>query len=251
MYNTCVATYRQRIAAWLRRGTLAFVTLSLVYLVLLIHPQPLFAYELDHAGITVHATRPIPAAMRTTLERARSRLDRAGLTEASMPAHVFICEPRWLFAVFARGNYNVGAVADGFIGRNVFVRESDMAHDRLVGPSGKPVAADRPLSYFIAHELMHIAHARALGRVGYARMPRWADDGHADYVARDIDLAAALRGFKTDARELDPARSGLYLRYHLMVAFMLQRQGITVAELVRTALPREAVEHQLTALKDW
>jgi hypothetical protein len=246
-----VASYRKRIGAWVGRGTLAFVTLTLVYLVLLVYPQPLFAYELNHAGITVHATRPIPAAMRVTLERARARLDRAGLTEASTPSHVFICEPRWLFAVFARGNYQVGAVADGFVGRHVFVRESDMDRDRLIGPSGKPVAADRPLSYFIAHELMHIAHARALGRVGYARMPRWADDGHADYVARDIDLSAALRGFKSGARELDPARSGLYLRYHLMVAFMLQRQGMTATDLIQTGLPLEVVEHQLSALKDW
>ena len=91
---------------------------------------------------------------------------------------------------------------------------------------------------------------RAL-RVGYARMPRWADDGHADYVARDIDLGAALRGFKSGARELDPARSGLYIRYHLLVAFMLQRQGMTATDLIQTVLPLEVVEHQLSALKDW
>ena len=246
-----VANRRQRFGAWLRRGTLAFVTLGVAYLGLLVYPQPLFAYELNHAGITLHATRPIPAAMRTTLERARERLDRAGLKEASMPSHVFVCEPRWLFGVFARGNYQVGAVADGFVGRNVFLRESDMSNDRLIGPSGKPVAADRPLSYFIAHELMHIAHARALGRAGYARMPRWADDGHADYVARDIDLSAALRGFKAGARELNPALSGLYLRYHLMVAFVLQREGTSVSDLIHTAVRGEAIEQKLAALQDW
>jgi len=246
-----VANLRRRLGDWLRRGTLAFVTLGVAYLALLVYPQPLFAYELNHVGITLHATRPIPAAMRTTLERARVRLDRAGLKETSLPSHVFICEPRWLFAVFARGNYQVGAVADGFVGRHVYLRESDMDSDRLIGPSGNRVAADRPLSYFIAHELMHIAHARALGRVGYARMPRWADDGHADYVARDIDLAAAWRGFKAGARELNPAQSGLYLRYHLMVAFMLQRQGMSVSDLVRTAVSREAVEQHLSTLEHW
>jgi hypothetical protein len=61
----------------LPRAVLVVIVASVGYLVLLAYPQPLFAYELTHAGITVYADTPIPDPMRTTLERVRARLDGA------------------------------------------------------------------------------------------------------------------------------------------------------------------------------
>ena len=238
-------------ARWARRLVLGTLTAGGAYLLLLVHPQPLFAYELQHAGIVVHATRPIPGAMRTTLERVRARLDRTPLADPSQVNHVFICEPRWLFAIFARTNYRVAGIANVFVGQHVFLRESDMEHDRLIGPSGRPVAADRPLSYFIAHEIMHVAHGRRLGRLGYARLPQWVDDGHADYVARDVDLDQALRAFKAGATELDPVRSGLYIRFQLMVAYVLEKERVPPAVLLEHPAARDAVERKLATLAAW
>ncbi len=164
---------------------------------------------------------------------------------------VFICEPRWLFALFVRSNYRVAGVADVFIGRHVFLRESDMEHDRLIAPSVKPVAADRPLSYFVAHEIMHLVHGRRLGRVAYARLPQWVDDGDADFVARDIDLADTLGRMQRGERELDPVRSGLYLRYDLMVAYVLQKRGMPVDALLASPPARDLVERELLGLRSW
>jgi hypothetical protein len=235
----------------LRHALLALVVASVAYLVLLAYPQPLFAYELTHAGLTVHADAPIPETMRATLQRVRTRLDRSPLFDRGQRAQVFICHEPWRFALFARQNYRVGGVADGFVGQHVFLRESDMDNDRLIGPSGQPVGADRPLSYFMAHELMHIATVRHVGRARYARMPQWVDDGYADYIARDIDLAAALAQFNAGARELDPSRSGLYLRYHLMVAYLLERKGVAIVTLMANPPDRDALERELHTLTGW
>jgi hypothetical protein len=233
------------------RLLLALVGASTLYLALLAYPQPLFAHELTSAGITVHATQPIPEAMQATLERVRARLDRSPLRTHTRDVHVFICHTPWLFGLFARQNYRVGGVADWLVGQHVFLRESDMENDRLISPSGQPVAAERPLSYFIAHELMHIANVRAVGRWRYARMAQWIDDGYADYIARDIDLEGSLQKMKEGARELDPRRSGLYLRYQLMVALLLDKQKISLDKLFAAPPPREELEAQLTALSQW
>lgn len=238
----------QRSFSWLWRPALTIVG---AYALLLTYPWPLFAYELRHANIVLHADRPIPEAMRATLDRARSRLSRSTIADPTRVQHVFICQSRWRFAVFARNNYRVGGIADVYIGQHVFLRESDMAHDRLIGASGRTVAADRPLSYFIAHEIMHIEHGRLLGRLGYLRLPQWADDGHADYVARDIDLAEALEGFKSGASELDPARSGLYVRYQLMVAYLIEKKGMAPSEMLAHPGDRQAVERKLATLRTW
>ncbi len=122
---------------WLVRG---LATVIAAYVLLLFHPQPLFAYELHHAGLVLHATRPIPTAMRVTLERARARLDRRALSAATRETHVFICEPGWLFALFARHKYRAGGVAEAFTRQHVFLRESDMERDRLIGPGGPTFA---------------------------------------------------------------------------------------------------------------
>jgi hypothetical protein len=230
---------------------LALVGVSTLYLALLAYPQPLFAHELGSGGITVHSTRPIPEAMKATLERVRARLDRSPLTAQTRDVHVFICHSPWLFGLFARQNYQVGGVADWLVGQHVFLRESDMENDRLISPSGQPVAADRPLSYFIAHEVMHVANVRAVGRWRYARMAQWIDDGYADYIARDIDLEGSLQKMKEGARELDPRRSGLYLRYQLMVAFLLDKQRMPLDTILAAPPAREAVEAQLTTLSQW
>jgi hypothetical protein len=224
--------------------------LAVIYLLVLLYPQPLFAYELEHAGIVVHATRPIPDAMRDTLDRARGRLQRSPLVAPSDRYDVFICHSPWLFALFARSQYKAGGVMN-YLGGHVFLRESDMAHDRLISPSGTPVAADRPLSYFIAHEIVHRVESKALSPLTFARLPRWVSDGYADYVARDIDLGGALAGFKAGTRELDPARSGLYLRYQLMVAYALDRSGVTARALLETPPDGASIERALTSLDDW
>src|SRR5688572_17492675 len=81
------------------RVFLAGVGVSTLYLALLAYPQPLFAHELTSAGITVHSSRPIPDAMRPTLERVRARLDRSPLHEGTRNVHVFICHSPWLFGL--------------------------------------------------------------------------------------------------------------------------------------------------------
>jgi hypothetical protein len=226
------------------------IVLAGLYLLLLLYPQPLFAYELEHAGIVVHATRPIPDAMRDTLERARGRLNRSSVVAPSDRYDVFICHSPWLFALFARSQYKAGGVMN-YLGGHIFLRESDMAHDRLISPRGTPVAADRPLSYFIAHEIVHGVQARTLTPLAFVRLPRWVSDGYADYVARDINLDLALAGFKARTPELDPARSGLYLRYQLMVAYALDKDGVTAHALLEAPPDGASIERALAALDHW
>jgi hypothetical protein len=234
-----------------RRSFVAALLACAAYLIVLAYPQPLFAHEMSAQRLTIHTMDVMPVEMSTTLERALARLRRSPLFSAAGDMHVFICQTQPVFAVFARQNYRVGGVADWLVGQHAFLRESDIRSDRLISPGGTPVAADRPLSYFIAHEAMHIAIARHVGRVRYSRLPQWVDDGYADYIARDIDYMQALRKLKEDARELDPRRSGLYLRYHLMVAYLLEKRGLALDELFTRPPQREAVEADLRALDRW
>ena len=76
--------------------------------------------------------------------------------------------------------------------------------------------------------------------------------GYADYVGKGgaFDFAATLRDFNAGAPSLDPKRSGLYLRYHLLVADLLDHQGMTADELLSTGMPSAPIEAALAASGD-
>jgi len=119
----------------------------------------------------------------------------------------------------------------------------------LVGYSGKETTGPRTLSYFIAHEIMHTLLARRLGIVKHWRLPAWKNEGYADLVAKggDFDYKQAREQLRRGDRELDPKRSGLYLRYHLLVAYLLDHKGITVDNLLNRDFDPARLEAEILA----
>ena len=118
-----------------------------------------------------------------------------------------------------------------------------------MGYSGAEPTGERTLTYFVAHEVTHVMVARRIGRLGYARLERWQNDGYADYVAKagQFDFAAALRDFQAGAPALDPRRSGLYLRYHLLVAELLDHRGLSPEALLAGPIDAAPIERELAS----
>ena len=153
---------------------------SAAYLVLLAYTQPLFAYELTAAGISVHSTQPIPEAMKATLERARARLDRSPLSGATHGAHVFICHSPWLSGLFARQNYRAGGVTDWLVGQHPlqFLRQCPrgrvarrgvllqaLQDDRFQVPRHAPIVPAEAVRFLCLHALHQLWRRDVVGGV--------------------------------------------------------------------------------------
>jgi len=84
--------------------------------------------------------------------------------------------------------------------------------------------------------------ADRLGRLAYARLAKFQQEGYADYVGYDhrLDPPRGRAALERGAPEMNPRGSGLYARYELLVAYLLDRRGLTVAELL--ARPRDPAE---------
>jgi hypothetical protein len=106
----------------------------------------------------------------------------------------------------------------------------------------------RPLAYFIAHEVTHAMTMDRLG-FGFRALTPFQTEGYADYAARaqPVDLRAGRDALNRDALEMDPTRSGLYDRYRLLVAYELQKRGLSVEQLLARPLQQREVEAQLRA----
>ena len=208
------------------------------YMALLLQPGPLFAHEVRYENVVLHSPQALPPQALDVARRARERLARSPFFEAQDRYDVYLCDTPGLFSLLSL-KPGAGGVAQIYFGGNTFLRPSRIERDRLIGPRGSEVPGDRTLTYYIVHELTHTMLARRIGRVAYHGLTTWQQEGYADYVAKEaFDFEGVRAAFRAGTRELDPQQSGLYLKYHLLVAEALDRQGLSPEALL--AAPHEA-----------
>jgi hypothetical protein len=215
------------------------------YSALLCIPQPLFSFSVRAGSLILHSDQPFSAVAAThVLELAEAKLASSPIYSSGQDHNVFICNSRWRQILFFNKDYGVGGVAPYPLTANVFLRDALIEDNRLISPRGIPVSGDRTLDYFIAHEVTHQLTGHAIGPVRYYRLPQWVREGYADYVGKgnSFDYDAAKRAFLAGAPEMDWQRSGLYWRFHLLVAYLLDRQGWSVPRLLQDPPLQEVVE---------
>ena len=122
----------------------------------------------------------------------------------------------------------------------------------MFGRGGEVKTGGRSLAYFIAHEVTRAMTADHTGRWQYRKLAAFQTEGYADYVAfaRRLDLASERVALVRDAPEMSPQRSGLYRRYELLTAYLLERRGMNVDALLAAPLDRHEVEAQLLTDSD-
>ena len=242
---------RKRIAKVLILASIGSIGLFVGYLALLCHPGIFFGYSSSHGGITLHSDEPIPEAAGRVLEDAADRLAESPLTQdlRTKDIHIYICNRSWRFMLFANIHHQVGGLTYPPLSRNIFLRESRLDENRLVGPSGREVPGERTLSYFIAHEIMHVLIADRIGPVAYWRLPDWKNEGYSDFIARgtDFEYQHAVVQLRRGDREMDPQRSGLYLRYSLLVAYLLNNNGIPLDAMLGWEFEPADLEREILA----
>lgn len=245
-----MAISRAGLRRFVLRCALVVVVALGAYAALLLHPQPLFAFSVREAAIVLHAREPLPPQAQGVLADATRRAAASPFYDPQATYDAFLCDDVRTFTAFTLWNRGAGAVSQWDLTGNIFLRPSHVDRNRLVGRSGRETPAERTLSYFIAHEVTHTMLARRIGRLNYARLQRWQVEGYADYVGKagDFDFEKTLAAFRADTRELDPKRSCLYLRYHLMVAYLLDRQGMTPEALLAAPIENTEIEARLRGL---
>lgn len=210
---------RTRLGRWVRRAERVFTVVGVAYLILLAHPQPLFAHSVTAHDITVYARHPLSPAAIDRLAEARALVNRSELAVPHRAEQVFVCDNPWLYRMFAPLAATSFAISQNFTD-NIFIAEADMAADQATSSSG----SRRPLSGVIAHE---ITHGLIRQRLGYWRplwLPEWVVEGYCDYVARSSTLtdAEGRRLLVADQQPMSPALR--YFRNRQMVTYLIDQQ---------------------------
>jgi hypothetical protein len=197
----------------------------------------------------VHAREPLPDEARTIVDDALQRIARSPFYDPADRYHVYLTGTSAWHGILT-GN----APGSGFTNcwANVFVRRADVANNRVFAADGREKGGERTLSYILAHELTHAMTLRALGIRHFAALAAFQKEGYADYVgfAHVVDLAAGRAALVRGDPRMNVSSSGLYARYELLVAYLLQRRHLSARQLLSEPLSRTRIEAELRAASD-
>jgi hypothetical protein len=223
------------------------------YAAMLCMPRPFFPYSVRAGGLMLYSDRPLPdAAARHVLRLSLNKLANCPFYATYPEVNIYICNSRWRQMLFFNKDYGTGGVTQLPFTGNVFLRDAAVNDNRLISPRGAVVSGVRTLDYFVAHEVTHELTGRAIGSLRFYRLPQWIREGYADYVGKGaaFQYDEARQALLAGAPEMDWKSSGLYLRFHLLVAYLLDHRQWTVDQLMRGPWPDQAlVESQIRAEK--
>lgn len=200
-------------------------------------PELLFPYHAHEGRLDLWSDEPFEAAAaHRLLADVEARIGHSVLDDR-LSHGVVIANIDWHHRLTFLWNYGAAGLNWYPITRNVFIRSASIAENRVIRPSGKPVELPRTLAYYAAHEIGHTLIAEHVGVWRYHRdLPHWLREGVADYIGfgGKVDVEKLRRALHAGSEELDPAKSGTYARYRLLVAGLLSREGWTMERLLQS-----------------
>ncbi|MCC2971393.1 hypothetical protein [Massilia sp. IC2-476] len=242
----------RRLARFLKTCLAGLLAVASLYLLVCVFPKPVFAYRSVYQNYQVWSDQPIPGEITEVLDDVTRRLRTSSLHDREVPVEIFFCNEPWRLWLYGRAFHSrMGGATDVWLTRQVFIRASDIPANRILPPGPRPIAdaAQRSLSYYIAHEITHADVSRAFGRTVMLRYPQWLLEGYADYVGKggDFDFDENRSLFSINAWELDHGRSGLYREFHLKVAYLLDKKGWTLQQVFANPPEEHELEERLRA----
>lgn len=235
----------------LKITTLSILTFGLIYLTLLIYPYILFVHKIDYNNCTIYSDNKIDDNIKSIIDDAINRISKSDLYDRNIHFNIFICNKLWRFSIFTQGNMYAGAVTHYHLTCNIFFRPCDIPNNKIIPPVSwstdkNPFGfSDRPLSYYFAHEMTHKLEANYTGAFDFGQ-PTWLTEGYADYIGKygNFDFNENLKLLHNNAPELDP-KLGLYRYYHLKVAYLLDKKGLTIMEVYKNTPDEKTLNSEI------
>ena len=217
------------------------LAIVLLYIGLLIYPNPLFSNKYTYENFTVYSDRVIPSEIESVLDKTKQLLSKSEIYHPTDQFYIYFCNSSWRFQFFGR-NKNAGGVVMGILSGNVFIRIADIKADKIIPPNGWMFnQKERPLSYFLAHELTHSCQA-FMDRFMILKVTGYIMEGYADYIgkANSFNYKRYCQEYLDQEAVMDP-KNGLYNKYHLYIAYLMDKKEYTFEQIVAEQPELEAI----------
>jgi hypothetical protein len=223
--------------------SLSASVIAVAYLFLLFFPQPLFAYSVKYGNFNIHSREPIGPELETVLNDAEVRLRHSPIYDETVGRHIYLTNGYGMYAFLSHKAYASFANSVPFI-ENVFINKTDIAADRVY--MNRAFSNSRSLSGVIAHEITHLFIQRRFGTLKAISMPIWKKEGYCEYIAGDstITLEEGIRRWRENPADDTGYR---YIKYHLMVKHLLEKENISVPDLFERSFDEKEIAERTFA----
>ena len=224
-----------RVVAW--TGA-ACAGAALLFVALIVWPDPLFAYSASDGRITIKSDRPIAATGSDQLLRDCAALLARSPMKAEAPQYrLYVTNETWRRRLFFLINEDAHGLA--YPGGSAFLSGADFDNGRLIH-NGYVSPPPRTLAYYCAHEITHTV-SREHGFNEF-QVPTWVFEGFADFVGIEKrqsfeELQRLLGDRPADIPMM--VRYGGYPRYRLLVTYFLEKKGWSVEQLFQSRLTED------------
>jgi hypothetical protein len=205
----------RRVRRYASRAAAAFLVLVVLYGLLLMFPEPLFAYRLEEGPFVVYSRKPLPQALvARNFSGAEARLRRSEIHRGNVRHRVFVTGSQSLYRLL-NGPYS-GAIARNVdLGNAILLPDLNHEAARVVHFDGRSA----PLDQILAHEATHTFVQERLGAVRALCLPFWKKEGYAQYVGLDFfPLAAGTRALEGPEKHPSLPGGGPVPRHYLEAA---------------------------------
>jgi hypothetical protein len=211
-----------------------------VYLLILIFPEPLFAYHLRHRNFHVYSEVPIVPQLTAIIDEAAKLMQRSSLDVPGMEHRLFLCNSPVKRRLLAPRSYvSFGTTYTVLLRRNTILNRTDVPANLVFRDA--PDRNRRPLSSVIAHERIHALMDHRYGDLACYRLPDWKKEGYCEYIAgspsfdEDEGKRLVRRG------EVDGSAPFRYFRAWLMVKYLIEVEKCHIDEIVARAFNTDGV----------
>lgn len=224
----------QKIRRFVQYGFIGLLVAIFLYGALLARPDFLYQYQYQSQNVHIYSDQALPSNVRELCDKVLERIKKSSYYQSQDHYKVFISNEHWRWRLVANLRPNAGGFNVELFPNNSFIRPSVIAENRIIPPRAVMAdAAERDLAYFISHEITHGMMVNHNGLITSIRKTHlWIKEGYADLIGKHaFDYDANLAQLRSKGNRLQVS-SGLYVRYHLALSYLLEKKGMSLAQII-------------------
>lgn len=222
---------------------LFFVTLVLLYICILSFPSLLYSHEQRNENLIISCDQEFPSNITVISSAVLERIKKSEYYSSTDEYHVYISNGTFVWRLVSNFDPNQGGVNYTWFRGNAFIRPSVIAENRIIPPgNGLADASERDLIYFISHEVAHGMMSKSIGLFAFQfKTQGWVKEGYADLIGKkSFNYESNLEQLKKNEKRLTES-SGLYVRYHLFLLYLLNHENLSINEIINENLTQADV----------
>jgi hypothetical protein len=211
----------------------------LLYVSILIYPNPFFKYTFKYNNVRVYSTQPIESNMDTIVSAALYNLSNSELNDISIKYRIYLCNNYKLysfFAPFTRVTRGAFAVTSPF--RSIFVANVDIANNIAYKSSS---LRTRYLSELLAHEMTHVLINKHLGVIRMRLSPQWKIEGYCEYIGHNDSEVLSKNLSYVMARKQDTGIEAWYDKAYYAVSFLKRHDHLSFDQIIKEKRTLETI----------